>query len=340
MYVNKVLSKEYGLNAALLLQNFAFWISINKKNNNNLKEGRVWTYQTLKSPKDKFECLSIDKIRYAIESLVKKGILLKSNFNKTKYDRTIWYAFQDDALLEEIISKYNSKQISQMDNGILPDRIQENPTPIPDIVTDNKKEIVTTTSEFENINNTNEKQETLNIEYIKTDLLSRRLGKNQVNKIVTSFSAEYILDKIEQYEYVLKFNPKSMKNKVRYLYMSIVDDWSDPLYEVKKIEKQREIKREIQSESNKNNEKVKLEYDKYIEGECKKHYEILTDENKKLIDYNIIQELNNSAFLKDNQMLFNMTLENKRVLFILEGIKNNVLSFEEFFKNQLINKLC
>ena len=340
MYVNKVLSKEYGLNAALLLQNFAFWISINKKNNNNLKEGRVWTYQTLKSLKDKFECLSIDKIRYAIESLVKKGILLKSNFNKTKYDRTIWYAFQDDALLEEIISKYNSKQISQMDNGILPDRIQENPTPIPDIVTDNKKEIVTTTSEFENINNTNEKQETLNIEYIKTDLLSRRLGKNQVNKIVTSFSAEYILDKIEQYEYVLKFNPKSMKNKVRYLYMSIVDDWSDPLYEVKKIEKQREIKREIQSESNKNNEKVKLEYDKYIEGECKKHYEILTDENKKLIDYNIIQELNNSAFLKDNQMLFNMTLENKRVLFILEGIKNNVLSFEEFFKNQLINKLC
>ena len=125
MYVNKVLSKEYGLNAALLLQNFAFWISINKKNNNNLKEGRVWTYQTLKSLKDKFECLSIDKIRYAIESLVKKGILLKSNFNKTKYDRTIWYAFQDDALLEEIISKYNSKQISQMDNGILPDRIQE-----------------------------------------------------------------------------------------------------------------------------------------------------------------------------------------------------------------------
>ncbi|HBD95735.1 MAG TPA: hypothetical protein DC057_16320, partial [Spirochaetia bacterium] len=115
VYMNEELAKKYGINSAIILQNFAFWITLNKKNNSNYIDGKFWSFQTLKKLTDKFPFLTQNKIRYAIDKLVFEGILIKGNFNKTKYDRTVWYAFNDDTMLSTIIGDITKN--SQMDVG-------------------------------------------------------------------------------------------------------------------------------------------------------------------------------------------------------------------------------
>ena len=47
MTINDNLIERYGINSAIVIQNFAFWINLNKQKNNNFKDGAYWTYSTL-----------------------------------------------------------------------------------------------------------------------------------------------------------------------------------------------------------------------------------------------------------------------------------------------------
>ncbi len=326
MYVDEVLSKEYGVNAAILLQDFAFWISVNKKNKNNLKDGKIWTYQSLKSICDKFPFLSVDKIRYAIESLVKKKILIKNNFNKTKYDRTIWYAFEDETLLSSIIEKYTEKQNSQMEMGILPNRNLEIPEPIPNLETEDKTEVVEQNDRY--VDNSNELTTTKiinesEVKEVATDLTSRGLSKNQAIKLTANYPKEYLSDKISLFDYLLKTNPQKMKNKARFLFMAIKDDWTDDAFEAYKKQKSKKILQNRLEKEIKTSEKSRAEYNRYIESECQKEYLALSEAEKKQIDETIFKELDTS-FYKSNQTAFKIALESKRVLFVYNKVIDKI----------------
>lgn len=88
---------EYGLHEAILLHNFTFWIAKNKANEHNFYEGRTWTFNTNKAYAELFPFFSERQIRTALNSLVNQGVLVKGCFNKDPRDRTLWYAFYDEA---------------------------------------------------------------------------------------------------------------------------------------------------------------------------------------------------------------------------------------------------
>lgn len=92
------LAKEYGIEAAILIDEFNYQISRNKANERNFHDGRYWTYNTLKAYTELFPYLSKDQIKRIIQKLITNGILVKSNYNENPYNQTSWYAFTDYGL--------------------------------------------------------------------------------------------------------------------------------------------------------------------------------------------------------------------------------------------------
>jgi len=103
------IATEYGVEEALLIHHFQHWITINMKMKRNIHEGNCWTYQTLDEIAAHFPYMTKERVFNLLEKLCtgksrfsKKGksleiepVLKKGNFNKSKYDRTVWYAFCD-----------------------------------------------------------------------------------------------------------------------------------------------------------------------------------------------------------------------------------------------------
>lgn len=98
------LAKEYGIEAAILIDEFNYQISRNKANERNFHDGKYWTYNTLQAYTDIFPYFSIKQIRKIIDNLISSGILMKGNYNENPYNRTSWYAFTDEGLV--MLEKY------------------------------------------------------------------------------------------------------------------------------------------------------------------------------------------------------------------------------------------
>ena len=90
------IAKKYGINEALIYNHFLFWIIKNKANEKNYKDGRYWTYSSIKALQNIFDYLSEKQIRIAINNLIDNKVLIKANYNSNPYDRTIWYAFVEE----------------------------------------------------------------------------------------------------------------------------------------------------------------------------------------------------------------------------------------------------
>lgn len=92
------LATKYGIDAAIIIHHFQHWIGINKRMGKNLHDGRTWTYQTQKYMLANFPYFkNRQHLIRIIDKLVEDGVLIKKNFNKTAFDRTVWYAFSDES---------------------------------------------------------------------------------------------------------------------------------------------------------------------------------------------------------------------------------------------------
>jgi len=109
-------AEKYGIEEAIIIKNVQFWIIKNKANDRHCYEGRTWTYSSVKAFSELFPYMNESKIRRVFQSLISQGILITGNFNKSGYDRTIWYAFQNEQM-----------HLSKMKNGF-----DESDEPIPD----------------------------------------------------------------------------------------------------------------------------------------------------------------------------------------------------------------
>lgn len=107
-------AKEYGLAEAVLIKNFKFWIEHNIDQKYNFKDGRTWTYISLKELAKNFEYLSEKQVRTAIDHLVADGVLMKGNYNKLAIDKTLWYAFVDE---KKFIKPYDSTENPSAQSG-------------------------------------------------------------------------------------------------------------------------------------------------------------------------------------------------------------------------------
>jgi len=146
---------KYGLEEAIIIQHLQFWISKNLAENKNYYDGKTWTYFT---QSDCLKYFYYFKDRYKIgrifKSLESQGVIVKGNYNKVGYDKTIWYAFKnEDEFLSKILSTMCKNSHSEMQT---PRNVQKctlesakmhigkckNSHPIPDIKKDLKKDLV------------------------------------------------------------------------------------------------------------------------------------------------------------------------------------------------------
>jgi hypothetical protein len=119
-------AKRYGVDEAIMVKSFQFWIRLNKANKTNYHDLRYWTYNTNKSLTEYYPFWTEKQVRRIIESLVDKEILIKGNYNKIAYDRTIWYAFMNEDLY--LSDNFHLEEIGdyQKVNTILPNGQMEN----------------------------------------------------------------------------------------------------------------------------------------------------------------------------------------------------------------------
>ena len=122
------IAKEYGLKEAILLNHLYFWIEKNKANEVHYYDGTYWTYNSVKAFNKLFPYLSERQINNTLKALKDKGIIQTGNYNKSAYDRTMWYAFTKTGV--SIMQKCKMED-TKMSNGDV-----KNVKPIPDINTD------------------------------------------------------------------------------------------------------------------------------------------------------------------------------------------------------------
>jgi len=131
------LAKEIGLNESLLLLQIEHWVKIGSAPE---VDGKKWTYQSTNDIKEKaFPFWSRSTVNRVVNSLVDKGLIFKANYNKAKYDRTIWMSIDYDGLdkLENIaVSKRD--RVSHNDTGEVQNETRQgqNGTTIPEITTE------------------------------------------------------------------------------------------------------------------------------------------------------------------------------------------------------------
>lgn len=133
------LAVAYGIEEAILIENFVHWIQKNKANNKHYHDGRYWTYNSAKAFAEQFPYMNESKIKRIVAKLVDAEVIMKGNFNDNQYDRTCWYAFTDKGTA--IVQKCYFHS-SKMTNG----KVQNGPT-IPDNNTNNKPYISFTPSD-------------------------------------------------------------------------------------------------------------------------------------------------------------------------------------------------
>lgn len=89
---------RYGLEEAIFLDTIVHWYRVNRAEGRNFRDGRWWTYNTVKAYDALFPWWSQKQIRRIIESCKSKGALLTGDYNQDRRDRTVWYSPSDEAL--------------------------------------------------------------------------------------------------------------------------------------------------------------------------------------------------------------------------------------------------
>ena len=121
------IATKYGLLEAILLNNLWYWIKKNEANKVNCFENDYWTYNSIRAFGELFPYVSKKQILKALKHLENEGLIKTGNFNKSTYDRTLWYAFD---LKGKSIMPKSQMEDTKMSNGLV-----ENVKPIPNINT-------------------------------------------------------------------------------------------------------------------------------------------------------------------------------------------------------------
>lgn len=94
-YFDVEVAKKYGVNAAIILANIAFWVAKNEANGEHFHDGYYWTYNSVSAYSEMFPYLTEKQIRTALETLRAENIIIAGNYNSDKRDRTLWYALTE-----------------------------------------------------------------------------------------------------------------------------------------------------------------------------------------------------------------------------------------------------
>ncbi|WP_334427441.1 MULTISPECIES: replication protein [unclassified Levilactobacillus] len=81
------LAVKVGLNEAIVLQQFHYWL----QRSNNIRDGYKWIYNSFPNWNKQFPFWGLNTLKRAVTGLEKDGYLITANYNKAGFDRTKWY---------------------------------------------------------------------------------------------------------------------------------------------------------------------------------------------------------------------------------------------------------
>lgn len=114
---------QYGIEEAIIISNFSFWIRKNRANKANTREieidgkleKRTFTYNSANAMSELFPYLNPKQIYRVMDSLEKQEVLVKRNFNSNRYDRTLWYCFKNEETFLGIVKTNSRKEEMESD---------------------------------------------------------------------------------------------------------------------------------------------------------------------------------------------------------------------------------
>lgn len=92
---NIKVASEVGVNAAIVFENIAFWVQQNAAAGRNIRDGSAWTYGSVREIAERFEYMTQKQVRGALDRLKAAELIKTDNFNRMKYDKTLWYGLTE-----------------------------------------------------------------------------------------------------------------------------------------------------------------------------------------------------------------------------------------------------
>ena len=229
-----------GLNEALVLQQLHYWVN----KSTNIRSGKKWVYNSIIEWHKQFPFWSSDTVKRTLAKLVDSGLVIKNFFNKSAFDRTLWYTI-DYAALNKIIDEKTedsgenaigancTNQLVQIETNslgqIAPINLCNGHQPIPETNTENisettqvRKKVRGTTAlpvfdELVIAYTPNQKLRDAIFEFIKMRV--------SIKKAPTNRALEIIFEKLDKFA-------KTDLAKIEILNRSIVNNWQD-VFELK-----------------------------------------------------------------------------------------------------------
>ena len=91
-------AERYGFEEAVFLDAIIFWYRTNKAENRNFRDGRWWTYNSIKAFEEVFPWWSAKQLRRITNSCRDQGALIAGEYNEDRRDRSLWYTPGDELL--------------------------------------------------------------------------------------------------------------------------------------------------------------------------------------------------------------------------------------------------
>ena len=134
---NVEIAQQFGIEKAILLENFYFWIVKNRANKKNYHNGKYYTYNTSEAFEKLFPYMKARRIAQLLREMEHEdGLLLSGQFGN--YDRTKSYTLTDIAM-----SYFEVAIIQKLDNGEYKNLTMENQETVSCLNTDINTDIKT-----------------------------------------------------------------------------------------------------------------------------------------------------------------------------------------------------
>lgn len=210
------IATKLGINEAILIQKIHGWLQCTPKEH----VGRSWIYNTYKSWHEQLPFMSENTIKRIVKNLIDKKIIITENFNKSSFDKTLWYSI-DYEKLNEIVE--------------ISDSIKLIPSRVSDCDYREYQNDTTNTNNNYNNNNNNKKRENIEKLYFENnkvnDIFLEFLDLRKKIKAVNSDRAiNTLINKLNKYDDDTKF---------MMIEQSIVNSWKD-VYELKNKQSKKE----------------------------------------------------------------------------------------------------
>lgn len=95
-FYSRRVAVRVGLAASVIYAHICYWIRKNKSNEKHFYNGKYWAYNSMKAFASYFPELTEKQVRTALEKLIQANLIESANFNKTGYDRTLWYSLKEE----------------------------------------------------------------------------------------------------------------------------------------------------------------------------------------------------------------------------------------------------